>query len=78
MASSHQTRFVKICPRQSGAMNNEHDRVARAELARRIARLAKRHSSNMTPRIFALDDSAQKTLFIPASTIGLAMARQLA
>jgi hypothetical protein len=38
MASSHQTRFVKICPAQSGAMNNEHDRVARAELAQDFRR----------------------------------------
>ena len=78
MASSHQTRFVKICPAQSGAMNNEHDRVARAELARRIARLGEATFVEHDPPGFsALDDSAQKTLFIPASTIDLAMARQL-
>ncbi|KEZ16454.1 hypothetical protein CP98_04144 [Sphingobium yanoikuyae] len=78
MASSHLTRLVKIYTTRSGAMNNEHDRVARAELARRIARLGQATFVDNDPApVSEPDGDARDTLFIPTGTIDLEMARQL-
>lgn len=77
MASFHQTRLVKIFPVLAGTMNNEHDRVARAELARRIARLGGATFVEHEPSTVREPDDPHHTLFIPPGTIELAVAVQL-
>jgi Protein of unknown function (DUF3182) len=78
MARSHQTHFVKIHPTQSIALNNEHDKASRSELARRIARLGEtRFVDHDMPGDQQLSSGKPDTLFIPTGTVDLSTARKL-
>jgi hypothetical protein len=78
MARSHQTYFVKIHPTQSSALNNEHDKASRSELARRIARLGDaRFVDHDMSGDQQLSSGQPDTLFIPTGTIDLSTARKL-
>ncbi|MFX4086436.1 DUF3182 family protein [Sphingobium yanoikuyae] len=78
MARSHQTHFVKIHSTQSSALNNEHDKASRSELARRIARLGEaRFVDHDSLSDQQLSGGEADTLFIPTGTIDLSTARKL-
>ena len=78
MARSHQTHFVKIHSTQSSALNNEHDKASRSELARRIARLGEaRFVDHDSLSDQQLSGGEADKLFIPTGTIDLSTARKL-